>query len=165
MPWQDPLQLKNRIIGKRKRVGKTVNAFLLPFFSTLRAIFMCSLSAQRRLQQSNSSKAIAAPSAAHRRKIINTQTTLHQHTLQLFPNSMYCLYTKKSAPKNQLSVIIFDSPLFPYPASSLSVILTITADFHTGVLFISHLHKVPSAILGFLSLKINAVFPSKAKTL
>lgn len=41
------------------------------------------------------SKAIAAPSAAQRRRKIinNTQTSLHLHTLQLSPNSMYCLYT------------------------------------------------------------------------
>lgn len=105
------------------------------------------------------SKAIAAPSAAQRRrKIINTHkppSTFTHCNFRLIPCTV-CTHTQKNLlPRINISVIIFHSPSFPYPAFSLSIILTITAEqqFHTGVLFSSHLHKAPKAILGFLSLK------------
>lgn len=100
------------------------------------------------------SKAIAAPSAAQRRRKILTHTYKPPFTYTHYNFCLIactaCKHTKKNLlPRISISVIIFDSPLSPYPAFSLSIILTITADLHTGVLFTSHMQKVPSVILGF----------------
>lgn len=103
------------------------------------------------------SKAIAAPSAAQRRRKILTHTykppSTYTHRNFCLMACTACTQKVNPLPRISISVIIFDSPLCPYPAFSVPIILTISADFHTGVLFTSPMHKVPKCNLRFPQFK------------